>query len=77
MFDNQEIISGLSFFPKFDANYPYLPIYPIDEQTYQNDLINFPLINWDEYPTFTAHNEMKDERERIVECSGGECVLVY
>lgn len=77
LFDNQEIISGLSFFPKFDANYPYLPIYPIDEITFKNDVANFPIINWDEYPTFTAHASMKDERERVVECSADGCVLVY
>lgn len=77
LFDNQEYISGLSFFPRFEANYPYLPIYPIDEITYQENVEQFPKINWEEYPTFTAHDSMKDERERVVECAAGECVLVY
>lgn len=76
LYDNQHLLIGLTFFPRFESNYPYLPIYAIDSETYERLESEFPVINWNEYPTYT-HSKMKDERERIVECAAGECVLVY
>lgn len=73
LLDNQEIISGLAFFPHFHA-YELAPIVPITEDEYNDFIAEYPVINWGNYYMYETGN---DDRQVVAECSGGECVVVY
>ena len=70
IYDNQDIIGGQAFFPYFEANYPYLPIYAIDETTYNNFVSNFPTINW---KSFYLYESGIDEKTIVMECTSERC----
>jgi DNA-binding transcriptional regulator WhiA len=73
LFENQDIISGLAFFPEFHA-YELAPIVPISEDEYNQLMFEYPKINWDNYYMYETGN---DDRQKSVECAGGECIVVY
>lgn len=74
IYENQNIIGGQAFFPRFDANYPYLPIYEIDEDAYAEAVKNFPKINWD---NFYLYEHPAQETNTPLECSGERCDVSY
>lgn len=73
LYENQNIIAGLAFFPEFHA-YELAPIVPITENEFQESAKLFPVINWDNYSMYeTGH----DDRQLTVDCASGECVIHY
>ncbi|MCB1711656.1 MAG: hypothetical protein KDH96_03990 [Candidatus Riesia sp.] len=73
LLDNQNIISGLAFFPHFHA-YELAPIVPIDKVEYENFSAAYPDIKWENYSMYETGY---DSRQIVAECAGGECVVVY
>lgn len=74
IYENQDIIGGQAFFPSFDANYPYLPIFIVDKKTYQKAVENFPKINWN---NFHLYEHAHQESFAPLECSGERCDISY
>lgn len=73
LYENQNIIAGLAFFPEFHA-YELAPIVPITENEFKELIKLFPTINWDNYSMYeTGH----DDRQLTVDCASGECVIHY
>lgn len=71
LLENQDIIGGIAFFPKYDSSYELLPIVTIDEQRYTELMKEFPTIDWASFNTLT------DERQKVMECSGGACEIQW
>jgi len=74
MYENQNIISGLSFFPKSDAVYKNAPYEKIDGNLYMRLLLDYPVINWDVFPKVDYFMTTGGERE--FSCVAGACEIV-
>ena len=69
LYENQEHIGGLSFYPKYDSSQPYLPIQKITKEEYEVAHKDFPVLNWDNFHIY----ESMDETTFSMECAGGRC----
>jgi len=71
VYENFDIMSGVSFFPKDTHIYKQAPYQPITEEEYDKLVEKFPKINWEEFKegedTTTASHELA--------CAGGACEL--
>ena len=73
LYENQDIIGGLAFFPKYESSYELLPIVVVNEEKYAAFTKDYPEIPWKYYHLYeTAH----DDRQGIAECSSGNCLIV-
>lgn len=73
LYENQDIIGGLAFFPKYESSYELLPIVVVDEEKYAAFIKDYPKISWEYYHLYeTAH----DDRQVVAECSSGLCLVV-
>lgn len=72
IYQNQNIISGLSFFPKFDNSHPHLPIQKVSKDYYEEAMNNFPSLNWN---NFFFYENTQDEQNQVAECVGGNCAI--
>ena len=73
VYDNFEMISGISFLPHSEHSYVQAPYEEIDELTYHKLLKEIPKINWNNLVDF----EKEDHVEIIKElaCSSGSCEI--
>ena len=73
VYQNWDLISGLSFLPKDAHIYPLAPYEEISEETYQLRRNAFPTINW----ARLCEYEREDETSQALDfaCVGGSCDL--
>lgn len=73
LYDNQEIIGGLAFFPKYESTYELLPIATVSDDRFAEIMSVFPEINWESY---RMYENAYDDRQAVAECAGGACLVV-
>ena len=71
LYDNQGIISGLSFLPKSDMVYEHAPYEEITEKEYKKAIKSLPAIDFSLLETIEAEDNMHYD----LECAGGVCDL--
>lgn len=74
IFDNQAILTGLSFLPRFDAAYANAPFVEIDEHEFEKQYKTFPQIDFSLLTAFDAPVFAAPSQE--VACSANKCELV-
>lgn len=72
LYDNQDIIGGIAFFPKYDATYPLLPIVTPTDEEFDEFVKAFPQVKWENYHLYES---AYDERTFVAECAGGQCMV--
>jgi len=71
VWDNIEILGGMSFLPRYDSDYPLLPYEPIDQTEYERRAAEFPeidfskLMRYEQIDLSTASQELA--------CFAGQC----
>jgi ribonucleoside-diphosphate reductase alpha chain len=74
LWNNWNIVGGLSFFPVSDDIYQNAPLEEISEKQYNEYIETFPeFINWDRLGEYENEDETTCSQE--VACSGGACEL--
>lgn len=73
LYQNQEIIGGLAFFPKYESSYELLPIVSVSKERYDEFTKDYPTISWEYYRLYET---AVDDRQQVAECAGGQCVIV-
>jgi len=73
LYQNQEIIGGLAFFPKYESSYELLPIVSVSKERYDEFTKDYPTISWKYYRLYET---AVDDRQQVAECAGGQCVIV-
>lgn len=73
VYENWEIVGGLSFLPRFDHVYPLAPYETIDEQRYQELKDKFPDIDYSQLMLYESSDETEVKRE--LACAGGACEI--
>lgn len=73
LYENQNIIGGIAFFPKFESSYELLPIVVVNDEKYAEFTASFPKISWEYYRLYEKAN---DDRQGVAECAGGQCTIV-
>lgn len=74
IYENQTIISGLSFLPLYDANYPQMPYEKCSKEEYETALAAFPKeIDWSILPQFEA-TDMTTAAQELA-CVSGLCEI--
>ena len=71
VYDNQLVIGGLSFLPRFDMNYENAPYIEIDAETYEQMVTEFPEIKWGLLAEYEKSDLSSSGQE--VACSAGAC----
>lgn len=71
VYDNQLVIGGLSFLPRFDMNYENAPYIEIDQETYERMVSEFPKIKWGLLAEYEKSDLSSSGQE--VACSAGAC----
>ncbi len=73
VYENWDIVGGLSFFPFDDSIYPMAPYEAIDQASYQKRIEAMPKIDWAQI----VHYEDKDMTiaSQTLACSGDQCAL--
>ena len=73
LYENQDIIGGLAFFPKYESSYELLPIVSVSKERYDEFTKDYPTISWEYYRLYET---AVDDRQQVAECAGGQCVIV-
>ena len=71
VYDNQLVIGGLSFLPRFDMNYENAPYIEIDAETYEQMSAEFPKIKWGLLAEY-EQSDMSNSGQEVA-CSAGAC----
>lgn len=78
LYENQEIISGLSFLPKSDAIYQQMPYEKITEKQYYELLEDFPTeINWNLLHLLEQGLGDTTNASQLAACSGDKCLIDF
>ncbi len=72
IFEHQEVIGGLTFFPKNDAKFDYLPIEKISEEEYNRRVAELPEIDWELLAVFETEDNTTASKEFA--CAGDNCI---
>jgi len=71
IFDYQHVIGGLTFFPKREWKFDYLPIEKISEEEYNRRVSELPEINWELLWIFEQEDYTTASKE--IACGAGGC----
>jgi len=71
VYENWDIVGGLSFYPHDDAVYPNAPFQAIDESEYRQRVAAFPDIQWAKLGRY--EEEDMTTLHQTVACAGGAC----
>lgn len=74
IYQNWDIVGGLSFLPRFEHVYQLAPYEEIDEQTYNDMLKKFHNIDFAQIIAYEHSDETEVKRE--LACAGGACEIV-
>lgn len=73
VFNNFDTISGLSFFPYYDAVIPNAPYEKLDREQYDKLVDEFPEIDWEKFIDYEKEDTTESAQE--IACTGGACEL--
>ncbi|NOR27629.1 MAG: ribonucleoside-triphosphate reductase [Lutibacter sp.] len=73
IWNNWDIIGGLSFFPKDDHIYENAPYEEITKEEYEEGIKSFPKIDWEKMKEY--ENRDMTISSQTLACSGGNCEL--
>jgi len=74
LYENWDIIGGLSFLPRDNHVYRLAPYEPIDKATYERMAQNFPQIDYSKLYIYEKTDETEQAKE--LACAGGTCEIV-
>jgi ribonucleoside-diphosphate reductase alpha chain len=74
VYQNFDMLAGVSFLPHSDHTYRQAPYQEIDEATYQELLAKMPEFNWDELTKFEKDDTSVKVRE--LACTAGVCEML-
>lgn len=74
LFDNWDIIGGLSFLPRESHVYRLAPYESIDKKTYERLASQFPQIDYSKLVIYERTDETEQKKE--LACAGGTCEIV-
>jgi ribonucleoside-diphosphate reductase alpha chain len=74
LYDNWEIVGGLSFLPRDNHVYRLAPYEAIDKKTYETLASNFPQIDYSKLYIYEKTDETEQAKE--LACAGGTCEIV-
>ncbi|MBV9159557.1 MAG: ribonucleoside-triphosphate reductase [Candidatus Kaiserbacteria bacterium] len=74
LFENWDIIGGLSFLPRENHVYRLAPYESIDKKTYENLASKFPQIDYSKLVIYERTDETEQKKE--LACAGGTCEIV-
>jgi len=74
LYQNWEIIGGLSFLPRDNHVYRLAPYETIDEKRYQEMVKKMPSIDFSKIMTYEKHDETEVKKE--LACAAGVCEIV-
>lgn len=73
IYDNQDIIGGLTFFPRREYKFDYLPIEKISEEEYNQRIKELPSIDWELLWIFEQEDYTTASKEYA--CAGDSCAF--
>lgn len=73
VWENWDIVGGLSFLPKNDHIYELAPYEPIDKKTYEELVEEMPKLDFTKLSEYEAEDQTKGSREFA--CVGGTCEI--
>ncbi len=71
IFEHQHVIGGLTFFPKVDWKFDYLPIEKISKEEYEQRVAELPEIDWELLAVFETDDQTTASKEFA--CAGDNC----
>lgn len=71
IFEHQHVIGGLTFFPKVDWKFDYLPIEKISKEEYEKRVAELPEIDWELLAVFETDDQTTASKEFA--CAGDNC----
>jgi ribonucleoside-diphosphate reductase alpha chain len=71
IFEHQHVIGGLTFFPKVDWKFDYLPIEKISKEEYEQRVADLPEIDWELLAVFETDDQTTASKEFA--CAGDNC----
>jgi hypothetical protein len=74
LFDNWDIVGGLSFLPRENHVYRLAPYEPIDKKTYEQLAARFPQIDYSKLVIYERTDETDQKKE--LACVGGTCEII-
>jgi len=74
LYENWDIIGGLSFLPRSNHVYRLAPYEPIDKKTYEQLASRFPQIDYSKLVVYERTDETDNKKE--LACVGGTCEIV-
>lgn len=74
LYENWEIIGGLSFLPRENHVYRLAPYEAIDKKTYERLAENFPKMDYSKLVIYERTDETEQKKE--LACAGGTCEIV-
>ena len=74
LYENWDIVGGLSFLPRDNHVYRLAPYEPIDKATYERMTENFPQIDYSKLYIYEKTDETEQAKE--LACAGGTCEIV-
>lgn len=74
LYENWDIIGGLSFLPRESHVYRLAPYETIDKKTYERLAANFPKIDYSKLVIYERTDETEQKKE--LACAGGTCEIV-
>lgn len=73
VYNNWDVIGGLSFLPLDGGIYPQAPYTPITERQYNEFVAKFPKIEWSKLPRYELQDTTSQSREFA--CTGDKCTI--
>ncbi len=73
LYENWDLIGGLSFLPRSEHVYTLAPFEAIDEKTYEEKMKNFPLLDFSQILLYEKDDETEGAKE--LACAGGTCEI--
>jgi len=74
LFENWDIVGGLSFLPRENHVYRLAPYEPIDKKTYEQLAARFPKIDYSKLVIYERTDETDQKKE--LACVGGTCEII-
>ena len=74
VYDNFDIVSGISFLPHSDHSYQQAPYQEINKEEYEEWLLRMPKANWSELGTYEKEDTTKSMKE--LACVAGACEIL-
>lgn len=74
VYENFDIVSGISFLPYSDHVYPQAPYESIDKDKYDELVASFPVLDWSKLPEFELGTDTTTGSQEFA-CVSGQCEI--